>query len=116
MNPPRSRHSTRAARVVSSMCEQRRKTSLANGLPENHGESRAQVLESGGRVDKGVTTKRGVQDGTGDSGREVAHHARSIPRMDSGGLKLSVGMPQTPDAVCYRDHFPSQGKMIYGRK
>lgn len=45
-------------------------TSLANGPTEIHGESRAQVLESGGRVDKGVTTKLGVSVGTGDSGRE----------------------------------------------
>ena len=44
--------------------------SVANRAAENHGESREQVLESGGRVDTGVTTKRGVSVGTGDSGRE----------------------------------------------
>lgn len=86
---------------------------LAHGPGDNHGESRAQVLESGGRVDEGVTTKRGVSVGTGDSGRE-AHHARSTPGTDSGGLKLSAGMPQTSDAVDSTSHFPSQGKTTYG--
>ena len=88
---------------------------LAHRAVDNHGESRARVLESGGRVDVGVTTKRGISVGTGDSGRE-AHHARSDPEMDSGGFKLSVGLPQTPDAVDSLTHFPSQGKMTYGRQ
>ena len=43
---------------------------LANGPDKIHGESRERVLKSGGRVDKGVDTKRGVLVGTGDSGRE----------------------------------------------
>lgn len=88
------------------------KHTLADSPADIHGESRAQVLESGGRVDKWVTTKRGVSVGTGDSGHsKIVHHARSTPETDSGGLELSVGIPGILDAVATHPHSPSQGKM-----
>ncbi len=62
--------STRSRGSFESSDEIETASILANGPGKNHGESREWVLESGGRVDKGVTTKRGVSAGTGDSGRE----------------------------------------------
>lgn len=90
--------------------------SLANGLPEIHGESRAEVLESGGRVDKGVTSEARSLGRDRRQWTQNAHHARSTPETDSGGLKLSVGMPPISDAVAIRPQFPSQGKMTYASK
>jgi hypothetical protein len=50
---------------------------LAPAAADNYGKSRAQVLGSGGRVGKGVTSEARSLDGADDSGRKQAHHARS---------------------------------------
>lgn len=80
--------------------------SLANGPVDIHGESRAKVLESGGRVDKGVTSEARSLGRDRRQWTRSAHHARSTPETDSGGLKLSVGMPPISDAVAIRPSSP----------
>ncbi len=74
---------------------------LAHRAVNIHGKSRAQVLESGGRVDKGITSEARSLDGTDDSGCEVAHRARSETGADCGGLKLSVGRASNPGCRGY---------------
>ena len=44
---------------------------LADRACDIHGKSRAQVLESGGRVAKGITSEARNLDGTDDSGRKT---------------------------------------------
>jgi hypothetical protein len=92
--------------VVSALRHVETARSLAHRPAENHGKSRAQVLESGGRVDKGITSEARNLDGTDDSGREPAHRARSETRVDCGGLKLSSGRASNPGCRGYRPSIP----------
>ena len=59
---------------------------LAHRAVYIHGKSRAQVLESGGRVNNGVTMKRGVSVGTGDSGRKSRTTPAVFLRQIAGDL------------------------------
>lgn len=86
---------------------------LAHGAVYIYGKSRAQVLESGGRVDKGTTSEARSLDGADDSGRN-AHRARSVTRADSGGLKLSSGKASNPGCRSDGSQYPRQGEMTYG--
>jgi hypothetical protein len=77
--------------------------SLANSAGDNHGKSRAQVLESGGRVDKG-TGKPGAwtEPTTADVNLRTA--LAVLTGADSGGLKLSSGKASNPG--CRGDEAP----------
>jgi hypothetical protein len=113
MKPPRIRN-PRPRGVVVSIHARNDERILADRAADNHGKSRAQVLESGGRVDKGITSEARSLDGTDDSGGENAHRARSETEAECGGLKLSSGRASNPGCRGYRPQHPRQGEISYG--
>jgi hypothetical protein len=111
--PTRAFHLTEE--VVCSLHARSNERILAHGLAYIRGKSRTQVLGSGGRVAKGVTSEARSLDGTDDSGRSInAHRARSETEADSGGLKLSRGRASNSGCRVYPPSIPSQGEMTYG--